>query len=99
MTDCLSETERTKHLAPLLGNGWRMEESRDAMSKSFEFRNFVDAFGWMTKVAIWAEKLNHHPEWSNVYRKVEATLLTHDAEGLTLLDIKLAHKMDQLFDN
>jgi len=67
-----------------------------AIHKSFVFRNFVDAFGFMTRSAIWAEKWNHHPEWFNVYKTVEVTLTTHDVDGLSALDVKLARKMDQL---
>ncbi len=80
----------------LLDNGWSMVDGRDAIHKTFQFKNFVEAFGFMTKAAIWAEKLNHHPEWSNVYKTVEVTLTTHDTGGLSELDGKLAAKMDQL---
>ena len=82
--------------AALEAAGWAATEGRDAVSKRYEFANFVAAFGWMTQVALWAEKWNHHPEWSNVYKTVEVTLTTHDAGGLTELDAKLAAKMDQL---
>jgi len=80
----------------LLNNGWSMVDGRDAIHKTFQFKNFVEAFGFMTKTAIWAEKLNHHPEWSNVYKTVNVTLTTHDTGGLSELDGKLAAKMDQL---
>ena len=80
----------------LLDNGWSMVDGRDAIHKTFQFKNFVEAFGFMTKAAIWAEKLNHHPEWSNVYKTVEVTLTTHDTGGLSELDGKLAAKLDQL---
>ena len=97
MTDPLTDTEREADLAPLLANGWAMVEGdRDAISKTFIFKDFVHAFGWMTQVAIWAEKWNHHPEWDNVYKTVNVTLTTHDAGGLSELDLKLAQKMDQL---
>ncbi len=76
--------------------GWAMVEGRDAVHKTFVFKNFIEAFGFMTKSAIWAEKLNHHPEWSNVYKTVEVTLTTHDVDGLSELDLKLASKMDAL---
>jgi len=79
-----------------LDNGWSMVDGRDAIHKTFQFKNFVEAFGFMTKAAIWAEKLNHHPEWSNVYKTVEVTLTTHDTGGLSELDGKLAAKLDQL---
>jgi 4a-hydroxytetrahydrobiopterin dehydratase len=83
-------------LAPLLANGWEMATGRDALVKTFTFRNFVDAFGFMTRAALWAEKWNHHPEWSNVYKTVNVTLTTHDVNGLSDLDVKLATKMDAL---
>jgi 4a-hydroxytetrahydrobiopterin dehydratase len=96
MTDKLTEAEVIDAMPPLAANGWAMSESRDAITKTFVFRNFVEAFAFMTKAAIWAEKLNHHPEWSNVYKTVEVRLTTHDVKGLSALDIKLAQKMDQL---
>jgi 4a-hydroxytetrahydrobiopterin dehydratase len=69
------------------------------MRREFLFKNFVEAFSFMTAVALHAEKLNHHPEWSNVYNKVQVTLSTHDAGGLTELDIRLAELIDKLFAN
>ncbi len=83
-------------LEPLFANGWQMVQGRDAIAKRFVFRNFVEAFGFMTRAALWAEKLNHHPEWSNVYKTVDVTLTTHDCDGLSELDIKLARQMDAL---
>jgi 4a-hydroxytetrahydrobiopterin dehydratase len=83
-------------LASLLANGWTLDADRDAITKVFIFGNFVDAFGFMTRAALWAEKWGHHPEWSNVYKTVTVTLTTHDAGGLTELDVKLATKMDAL---
>lgn len=96
MTEKLSDTARKTTLEPLLEAGWEMDDGRDAISKTFEFENFVEAFGFMTKCAIWAEKWNHHPEWSNVYKTVKVTLTTHDVDGLSSLDVKLARKMDGL---
>lgn len=96
MAQKLTDTERADHLPNLLENGWEMVIGRDAIRKSYKFRNFVDAFGFMTRAAIWAEKWNHHPEWSNVYNRIEVTLTTHDVDGLSPLDIKLAEKMDAL---
>lgn len=96
MTERLTPQARETDLKPLLEGGWELDESRDAISKMFKFKNFVDAFGWMTRAAIWAEKWNHHPEWFNVYNRVEVVLTTHDAKGLTELDLKLARKMDAL---
>jgi 4a-hydroxytetrahydrobiopterin dehydratase len=83
-------------LDPLLEAGWTLVEGRDAISKRFAFRDFSEAFGWMTRVALAAEKMDHHPEWFNVYKTVEVTLSTHDAGGLSELDIKLARRMDKL---
>jgi len=83
-------------LAPLYASGWKDEGGRDALVKTFVFANFVEAFGFMTRAALWAEKWNHHPEWSNVYKTVVVTLTTHDAGGLSDLDVKLASKMDRL---
>ena len=96
MTEHLSETARTTTLDPLLEAGWQLEEERDAISKTYTFDNFVEAFGFMTRAAIWAEKWNHHPEWSNVYKTVNVTLTTHDVGGLSALDVKLARKLDTL---
>ena len=83
-------------LAPLLANGWMSIEGGRAIAKVYTFRNFVEAFGFMTRAAIWAEKWDHHPDWSNVYKTVTVTLTTHDTGGLTDLDLKLAAKMDAL---
>lgn len=96
MSAKLDDAERKAALAELQDSGWALVDGRDAIKKTFQFKNFVQAFGWMAQVAIWAEKLNHHPEWFNVYKTVEVTLSTHDAGGLTELDIKLARKMDTL---
>lgn len=75
---------------------WSEVKGRDAISKKFTFSDFNEAFGFMARVALVAEKLDHHPEWSNVYKNVEVTLSTHDAGGLTERDIKLAEAMDKL---
>ncbi len=75
-------------------HGWQEEASRDAIVKTFVFGDFVEAFGFMTKVALVAERLDHHPEWSNVYKTVNVLLTTHDAGGLTMKDIELARAMD-----
>ena len=96
MNDKLTGMERAAALAPLLAAGWQMVKGRDAIAKTFVFRNFVEAFGFMTRAALWAEKWNHHPEWSNVYKTVEVTLTSHDVEGLSARDVKLACKMDEL---
>ncbi len=96
MSERLNDSDRKTHLDPLLQVGWIMDPKRDAISKTYVFKNFVDAFGFMTRAALWAEKWNHHPEWSNVYKTVNVTLTTHDVDGLSDLDIKLAKKMDAL---
>ncbi|WP_291729280.1 4a-hydroxytetrahydrobiopterin dehydratase [Leisingera sp. F5] len=97
MTEKLSDATRGPLLEPLFATGWEMVEGRDAITKTFKFGNFADAFGWMTRAAIWAEKWNHHPEWSNVYNRVTVVLTTHDVDGVSALDAKLARKMDGLF--
>ena len=73
-----------------------MEKSKDgnAITKTFIFTNFIEALGWMVKVGVWAEKLNHHPEWDNVYKTVNVLLTTHDKGTITNLDVTLAQKMD-----
>ena len=96
MNILLSDQARAEELPPLMENGWSMVDGRDAIQKTFVFKNFVRAFGWMTEIAMWAEKLNHHPEWSNVYKTVDVTLTTHDADGLSALDAKLGAKLDAL---
>jgi 4a-hydroxytetrahydrobiopterin dehydratase len=92
----LTPQEREKDLASLIENGWSIVQDRDAIFKQFKFKSFVEAFSWMTAAALCAEKMNHHPEWSNVYNRVQVTLMTHDIDGLSDLDIKLAQKMNQL---
>jgi 4a-hydroxytetrahydrobiopterin dehydratase len=94
MTNELTQTDRENALKGLADTGWNLVEGRDAISKTFQFKSFSQAFGWMSRVAMQAEKLDHHPEWSNVYNRVEVTLTTHSADGLTALDVKLAKKMD-----
>jgi len=74
--------------------GWTATDDGNAIRKTFKFKNFRKAFAFMTEMAITAEKMNHHPEWFNVYNRVEVTLTTHDAGGVTELDLKLAGAMD-----
>lgn len=84
-------------LAPLFATGWTLaEDGREAIRKTFVFRDFNAAFGFIARVALLAEKIDHHPEWSNVYRRVDVTLTTHDAGGLTPLDVTLAQAMDAM---
>lgn len=76
--------------------GWTLTEDGKAISRRFVFRNFSEAFGFMARAALVAEKMDHHPEWSNVYKTVDVTLNTHDAGGLTELDFKLASAMNAI---
>jgi len=77
-------------------SGWSEVPGRDAITKKFVFKDFNQAFGFMTRAALVAEKMDHHPEWFNVYKNVEVTLSTHDAGGVTELDVKLAEAMNKL---
>lgn len=76
-------------------DGWRIAEGRDAITKEFRFRDFNAAFAFMARVALHAEKHDHHPEWFNVYNRVDVTLSSHDAGGVTNKDVELAHFMDE----
>ena len=91
----LTDAEIDVALAGL--TGWEKPTGKSAIEKTFRFKNFVEAFGFMTKVALLAEKLDHHPEWSNVYRTVAITLTTHDSKGVTALDVSLATQIENLF--
>lgn len=77
-------------------NGWDVNEDKTAISRSFRFRDFNAAFGFMSRIAMMAERLDHHPEWSNVYNKVEITLTTHDAGGLTETDVVMARFISEI---
>lgn len=88
----LTPQEITEALSEL--NGWEMIEGREAIRKVFVFDNFSQAFGFMARAALKAEKLDHHPEWFNVYKTVDVTLATHDVDGLTELDVKLAKSLN-----
>lgn len=92
MTGTLTGEARAAALASL--PGWREVEGRDAIARTYTFRNFNEAFGFMARVALVAETMDHHPEWRNVYRTVEVMLSTHDAGGLTERDVTLAKAMD-----
>ncbi len=88
--------EREAALGRLGATGWRAVEGRDAIRKIWKFKSFSEAWGFMSRAALAAEKLNHHPEWTNIYNTVDATLTTHDCGGLSALDLTLAVKMDRL---
>jgi 4a-hydroxytetrahydrobiopterin dehydratase len=92
MVDKLSPEARREALAEL--TGWSEVEGRDAIKKSFKFKSFNEAWGFMSRIALAAEKLNHHPEWFNVYNRVDILLSTHDCGGLSELDVKLAKRID-----
>jgi 4a-hydroxytetrahydrobiopterin dehydratase len=96
MAELLTEAERTGSLPKLGDTGWNAVSDRDAIRKIWKFRSFSEAWGFMSRAALQAEKLNHHPEWSNVYNVVDVTLTTHDCDGLSALDITLAQKLDAL---
>ena len=89
----LDQAQRQVALAEL--SGWQLEADRDAITKTFVFADFVEAFGFMTKAALVAERMDHHPEWSNVYKTVTVLLTTHDAGGLTMKDVELARAMEK----
>lgn len=94
MAEKLAAEARAQALATL--DGWNDVAGRDAIAKGFVFKDFSAAFGFMTRVALKAEQMNHHPEWCNVYNKVDVTLATHDAGGVTQLDIDLAGFMTRV---
>ena len=94
MAEKLTGPARKAVLAKLVG--WTEVDGRDAIRRKFSFKNFSEAFGFMTRAALVAEKLDHHPEWFNVYNTVEVTLATHDAGGVTERDVKLAQEMNEL---
>ena len=83
----------------LIKNGWKKSADGNAITKTFIFTNFIEALGWMVKVGVWAEKLNHHPEWDNVYKTVNVLLTTHDKGTITNLDVTLAQKMDTIYES
>ncbi|GGP23122.1 4a-hydroxytetrahydrobiopterin dehydratase [Silvimonas iriomotensis] len=93
-THKLPDAERTTALQSL--PGWQNAKNQDAICRNFKFKDFNAAFGFMTRVALKAEQMNHHPEWFNVYNRVEVTLTTHDAKGVSALDIEMARFMDEL---
>lgn len=90
----LTDAERAALLPAL--KGWEADTARDGIRKTFQFRDFTQAFGFMASVALLAEKADHHPEWFNVYNRVEILLTTHDADGLSIRDIELAKAIERL---
>lgn len=96
MAEKLQGEARREALAALAETGWGAVAGRDAIRKVWRFRDFSEAWGFMCRAALAAETLNHHPEWSNVWRTVDVTLSTHDCGGLSALDVKLARRMDAL---
>jgi len=94
----LNEEERNTLLSPLLtDSSWEMVQDRDAIKKNFTFKDFNEAFGFMTRIALRADKVDHHPEWFNVYNRVEITLATHDCQGLSQRDVNLAKFIDNVY--
>jgi len=94
MVEKLTGEDRAAALGEL--DGWRVVDGRDAIEKQFTFKSFNQAWGFMSRVALKAEQMNHHPEWFNVYNRVDVTLATHDVDGLSDLDIRLAKFMDSV---
>ncbi|KAB0804224.1 hypothetical protein PPYR_01194 [Photinus pyralis] len=91
--------ERDQQLKPLLLTGWSVVKDRDAIHKEYLFKNFNEAFGFMSRVALLAEKMDHHPEWFNVYNKVQVTLASHDVSGISSRDVKMANFMETVFSS
>lgn len=96
MSDALTTEERVADLPGLEATGWRAVPGQDAIRKIWKFKSFSEAWAFMSRVALMAEKLNHHPEWSNVYNVVDVVLTTHDVPGLSRLDVTMARRMDKL---
>ena len=96
MIERLSDAQRAEAVQAL--PHWELDDDRDAITRSFRFADFPEAFAFMTRVALLAEKADHHPEWSNMWNRVEILLTTHDAGGLSARDIAMAHAIDALVD-
>ena len=90
------DQKNNEKLAKLIQKGWKFEKNQTMIRKVFKFQNFNEAFGFMCKVGMTAEKINHHPEWSNTYNKVEIALTTHDKGGLSDLDLQLGEFIEQI---
>jgi len=97
MEKIFEDENDNKSFAELIKCGWLVSSSGKEIKKEFKFDNFVEAFGFMTKIALMAEKINHHPEWKNTYNRVEIILTTHDKGGLTKFDIKLGEMIESTF--
>jgi 4a-hydroxytetrahydrobiopterin dehydratase len=91
----LSKSDRDTLLEGILEKGWSVLADRDALFKEFKFASFSEAWGFMSRVALLAEKMDHHPEWTNIYNKVKIVLTTHEIDGLSLLDLEMAKKVDK----
>ncbi|KAG0259720.1 putative pterin-4-alpha-carbinolamine dehydratase [Mortierella polycephala] len=91
----LTAQEQTEALAQL--REWSLVDGREAIKRTLVFKDFNAAFGFMTRVALYADKADHHPEWFNVYNRVEVTLATHDVQGLSVRDVKLATFIDEIY--
>lgn len=96
MSPLLQEADRKAGLPPLAETGWTAVPGQDAIRKVWKFKSFSEAWGFMSRAALMADKLNHHPDWTNRYNVVDVTLTTHSAKGLTQLDLDLAKAMDKL---
>ena len=96
MTEKLGTADRSRALPELAATGWEAVEATDSIRKIWKFRSFSQAWGFMSRVALVAEKMNHHPEWRNVYNVVDVTLTTHDCAGLSALDVTMARAIDKL---
>merc|ERR1712126_215972 len=96
MVSKLTPEERVAQLEPLISKGWTKVQDRDAIYKEFIFKDFNQAFGFMTRIALKADKVDHHPEWFNVYNKVQITLATHDCGGLSVRDVNMANFIENL---
>ncbi|KAG0229463.1 pterin-4-alpha-carbinolamine dehydratase [Mortierella sp. GBAus27b] len=92
----LSPEEQKTHLAKL--PGWSLVDGREAIHRKFSFKDFNAAFGFMTRIALYADKADHHPEWFNVYNRVEITLATHDVQGLSVRDVALAEFINSIYN-
>ncbi|RKP09155.1 transcriptional coactivator/pterin dehydratase [Thamnocephalis sphaerospora] len=96
MVQKLTQEERDRHLPALLQAGWQLVDGRDAVKRTFVFKDFNEAFGFMARIALRADKVDHHPEWFNVYNRVEITWSTHDCQGLSQRDLDMIQFCNQV---